>query len=76
MGQAANILADPSQLVAARNREERNLQPSEDIKALFCDSLDAVGIGWTCPSNRQIAIYRKSSVAILAILDKFVGPKR
>lgn len=46
---------------------------SEDIKGLFCESCDALGIRWTRPSDRQIAIYRKASVAIL---DEFVGPKR
>jgi hypothetical protein len=46
---------------------------SEDIRALFCESLDALNIAWTRPCNRQIAIYRKSSVAIL---DTFVGAKR
>jgi hypothetical protein len=46
---------------------------SEDIKRLFCESCDALGIRWTRPSDRQIAIYRKESVALL---DEFVGPKR
>lgn len=46
---------------------------SEDIKRLFCESCDALGIRWTRPSDRQIAIYRKESVARL---DEFVGPKR
>jgi hypothetical protein len=46
---------------------------SEDIKRLFCESCDAVGVRWTRPSDRQIAIYRKESVALL---DEFVGPKR
>ena len=46
---------------------------SEDIKKLFCDSLDALGINWTRPCGRQIAIYRQRSVEIL---DTFVGPKR
>ena len=45
---------------------------SEDIKQLFCESCDALGIRWTRPSDTQIAIYRKASVAIL---DEFVGPK-
>ena len=40
---------------------------------LFCKSCDALGIRWTRPSDRQIAIYRK---ALVAILDEFVGPKR
>lgn len=46
---------------------------SEDIKRLFCGSCDALGIRWTRPSDRQIAIYRQESVARL---DEFVGPKR
>jgi hypothetical protein len=46
---------------------------SEDIKRLFCESCDALGIRWTRPSDRQIAIYRLGSVAVL---DEFVGPKR
>jgi hypothetical protein len=45
---------------------------SEDIKAIFCESLDALGIQWTRPSDRQIAVYRK---ACTALLDQFVGPK-
>jgi len=46
---------------------------SEDIKGLYCESLDALGIRWTRPSSRDIAVYRKSSVALL---DEFIGPKR
>jgi hypothetical protein len=46
---------------------------SEDIKRIYCDSLDAVGIHWTRPSDKDIAVYRKASVAIM---DRFVGPKR
>jgi hypothetical protein len=46
---------------------------SEDIKYLFCESCDALGVRWTRPSDRQIAVYRKESVARL---DEFVGPKR
>jgi hypothetical protein len=45
---------------------------SEDIKKLFSDSCDALGIRWTRPSDIQIAIYRRTSVAAL---DEFVGPK-
>jgi hypothetical protein len=46
---------------------------SEDIKRLYCESLDALGIQWTRPCSKQIAVYRKSSTARL---DEFVGPKR
>jgi hypothetical protein len=45
---------------------------SEDIKRLFCESCDALGIRWTRPSDREIAIYRLESVARM---DQFVGPK-
>jgi hypothetical protein len=46
---------------------------SEDIKAIYCESLDALGIRWTRPSEKDIAVYRKSAVALM---DEFVGPKR
>jgi len=45
---------------------------SEDIKALYCESLDALGVNWTRPCAKQIAVYRKASVKRL---DLFVGPK-
>jgi hypothetical protein len=45
---------------------------SEDIKNLFCDTCDALGIRWTRPSEKNIAVYRLASVARL---DEFVGPK-
>ncbi len=46
---------------------------SDDIRAMFCASLDQLGIGWTRPNEQQIAIDRRSEVAKL---DAFVGPKR
>jgi hypothetical protein len=45
---------------------------SEDIKAIFCDHLDLLAIGWTRPNHKLIAIDRRSEVAKL---DAFVGPK-
>lgn len=45
---------------------------SEDIKGLFCDALDSIGIHWTRPDNYGIAIYRKADTARL---DEFIGPK-
>ena len=45
---------------------------SEDIKRLFCEGCDALNVRWTRPSDKEIAIYRLASVAIL---DEFVGPK-
>lgn len=46
---------------------------SEDIKQIFCDNLDALGIDWTRPCDREVAVYRKASTARL---DEFIGPKR
>jgi hypothetical protein len=46
---------------------------SDDIKRLFCASLDRLDIPWTRPSSRDIAVYRKDAVARL---DQFVGAKR
>jgi hypothetical protein len=46
---------------------------SSDIKQIYCDSLDAIGISWTRPCEREIAEYRKSAVGVL---DEFVGPKK
>jgi hypothetical protein len=46
---------------------------SEDIKAIFCEHLDLLGIRWTRPNEHQIAIDRRAEVAKL---DSFVGPKR
>ncbi len=45
---------------------------SEDIIRLFCASCDALGITWTRPNRKTIAVYRLSSVARI---DEFVGPK-
>jgi hypothetical protein len=44
---------------------------SDDIKDLFCESLDALGIRWT-RTAREVIVARMASVAVL---DEFVGPK-
>jgi hypothetical protein len=46
---------------------------SEDIKLLFCKSLDRLGVRWTRSNDREISIYRKNAVARL---DEFIGPKQ
>lgn len=48
-------------------------QKSEDIKSLYCAALDRLGITWTRPCDKQIAVYRKEAVARL---DRFIGPKK
>ena len=45
---------------------------SEDVLGLFTWALDLLGIPWTRPSRRDIAVYRKAATARL---DEFVGPK-
>jgi hypothetical protein len=45
---------------------------SDDIKAIFCAHLDLLGIGWTRPNAKDIAVARRADVALL---DAFVGPK-
>ena len=45
---------------------------SEDIKRILCDHLDLLGIRWTRPNDKLIAIDRRAEVAML---DEFIGPK-
>jgi hypothetical protein len=45
---------------------------SSEIRKLFCDTCDALGILWTTPSHNTVAIYRLESVRRM---DEFVGPK-
>ena len=45
---------------------------SEDIRNLFVDTLDALGIEWRYNNRNTISIARRDSVAAL---DAFVGPK-
>jgi hypothetical protein len=46
---------------------------SVDIRRLFCDSCDQLGIHWTQSSERNISVSRRASVNLL---DRFVGEKR
>jgi transcriptional regulator with XRE-family HTH domain len=46
---------------------------SEDIKAIFCEHLDLLGIAWRRANAMNISIARREAVAAL---DEFVGPKR
>jgi hypothetical protein len=46
---------------------------SADIRRIFCDHCDLLGIRWTQSSFKNISIAHRESVAIL---DSFVGPKR
>jgi hypothetical protein len=46
---------------------------SEDIKRIFSDTCDLVGLHWTRSGEKTIYVSRKDDVALL---DRFVGPKR
>jgi hypothetical protein len=46
---------------------------SADIRALFCESCDRLGVRWTRSNARNISISHRPSVALL---DDLVGPKR
>ena len=45
---------------------------SDDIKDVFCDHCDLLGIAWSRANPRYVSIHDRSSVAVL---DSFVGPK-
>jgi hypothetical protein len=47
-------------------------QVSDDIRGIFCDACDALGIAWRQSRWKTISIARAESVAVL---DSFVGPK-
>ncbi len=46
---------------------------SADIRGIFCDHCDLLGIRWTQSNPRNISVSHRDSVAVL---DSFVGPKR
>jgi hypothetical protein len=48
-------------------------QKSDDIRAIFCETCDRVGLRWTRSGERTIYVSRKADVQLL---DTFIGPKR
>jgi hypothetical protein len=46
---------------------------SPDIRTIFCEHRDLLGIRWTQSSFKNISIAHRDSVAKL---DEFIGPKR
>jgi len=75
------IHSDGSRIVATERKAGRVRRApryvfknaSDDILRLFGDACRLLGVHWTRPSQRQVAVYSKSSVARL---DAFIGPKR
>jgi hypothetical protein len=45
---------------------------SDDIRAIFCQACDLMGLHWTSSGKRNIYVSRKADVATL---DRFIGPK-
>jgi hypothetical protein len=45
---------------------------SADIRRIFCDHCDLLGIRWTQSNSRNSSIAHRDSVALL---DEFIGPK-
>jgi hypothetical protein len=45
---------------------------SDDIKRIFCDACDLLGIEWRVMNRWNISVARRESVARL---DEFIGPK-
>ena len=45
---------------------------SADIRGLFCEACDQLGVRWTQSNHRNISIAHRRSVAVL---DEFIGPK-
>jgi hypothetical protein len=45
---------------------------SEDIKRIFCNACDLLGIEWRVMNAKDISIARRESIALM---DEFVGPK-
>jgi hypothetical protein len=46
---------------------------SADIRRIFCDACDAIGLEWRQMNARNISVARRDSVTKL---DGFIGPKR
>ncbi len=45
---------------------------SEDIRRIFCEHCELIGVRWTQSNPRNISVSHRDSVAIL---DSFIGPK-
>lgn len=46
---------------------------SDDIRAIFCEYCDRIGVEWRVMNRWTISVARRDSVALL---DRMVGPKR
>lgn len=64
--------------VTVKGKEYRYLRyqfsnASDDIRQIFCDACDLLGIEWRRMNARNISVAKRASVALM---DELVGPKR
>jgi hypothetical protein len=45
---------------------------SNDIRAIFCEACDRLGVRWRPMNARNVSVARRESVALL---DEFIGPR-
>ena len=45
---------------------------SDDIKRIFCEACDLMGLHWTVAGEKTVYVSRKADVAVM---DRFIGPK-
>jgi hypothetical protein len=48
-------------------------QVSDDIRSIFCNACNLLGLHWTTAKATTIYVSRKADVALL---DTFIGPKQ
>jgi len=48
------------------------MQVSDDIRRIFCEACDLIGVRWTASGKHTVYVSRKADVARL---DDFIGPK-
>ena len=52
--------------------EDQGVPMPEQLKRIFCEACDALGVEWTRMNAKNISVARRASVARL---DHWVGPK-
>jgi hypothetical protein len=68
---SVNTIRHPKKTYAYPRYQFSNL--SQDIKGIFCDACDPLGIEWRVMNRKTISIAKADSVALM---DEFIGPKR
>jgi hypothetical protein len=68
---ATNVIRHPKQTYSYPRYFFSNR--SDDIRRIFCDACDQLGIRWRRNNRFEVNVARRDSVALM---DRFVGPKR